>query len=707
MDQDFGDIGVTTYILSGLAYSALAVYLLIRRDTDDDGEKHGENLWLSGVAFISAIWSFATSLSFQGKGDVVLYLSLLETLRAAAWIIFFALLLSRVWRFQGNEQLGRRLITLLGIFLGGVLIMNLLDIVFLQGLVDFRLPIQYNIYSKLVICIIIFLLVENLYRNSAVEGRWGVRLLLLGVAALYIYDFLLFADTLLFTAIGETLFESRGMVNFIVVPILALSVSRNPNWTLNVKMSRKVAFHTVTLIGTGAYLIGMSAAGYFLQNYGGKWGNILQATFILAALLGLVVLITSGRFRAVTQVLLTKHFFQYRYDYREEWLKFINTISATGEHYGLRERVIKSLADIVESPGGALWLAEQPDVYQLAAKWNFPFEMEDELLPDDPLIKFLEQKEWVVDLSEEIEDGRIAQHGGPVPAWLLGNARFWLILPLIHLGKLVGFIVLLQPRVKNTLNWESTDLLKTIGRQVASYLAEQISEKALAESREFESFNRKFAFVVHDIKNLASQLSLMVKNAEKHAHNPEFQKDMVLTVQDSVAKMNNLLSRISIVQEPAREKNDQSLNLSEFMYQIVGKYKKRGMDIQYEAQEGSFDVMADEESIETIFMHLFENAREACAEDSLKLQVQLSREGGFAIVKVVDNGHGMTQEFIQNELFRPFRSTKENGYGIGAYESREMIKRLGGKLDVKSKVAVGTTMKVYLRVAAEQSGTVI
>lgn len=201
-----------------------------------------------------------------------------------------------------------------------------------------------------------------------------------------------------------------------------------------------------------------------------------------------------------------------------------------------------------------MWLAEQPDVYQLAAKWNFPFEMEDELLPDDPFIKFLEQKEWVVDLSEEIEAGRIVQHGDPVPTWLLGNARFWLILPLIHLGKLVGFIVLLQPRVKNTLNWESTDLLKTIGRQVASYLAEQISEKALAESREFESFNRKFAFVVHDIKNLASQLSLMIKNAEKHAHNPEFQKDMVLTVQDSVAKMNSLLSRISIVQEPAREK---------------------------------------------------------------------------------------------------------------------------------------------------------
>jgi len=700
MDKEFSDIGGMTYILSGLAYSALAVYLLLNR------KQHGENLWLYGVIFISALWSFATSLSFQGVANVAYYLSLLETMRGAAWVIFFSLLLARIWQLQGNVQLGRRLLLSLGILLGIFVLFNLIDIGNQLGFLDYTLPVQHNIYSILSICIIIFLLVENLYRNSAAEGRWGIRLLLLGVGSLYIYDFLLFADTLLFTAIGEKLYQARGMVNFIIVPILALSVSRNPNWTLNVKMSRKVAFHTITLIGTGAYLIGMSAAGYFLQNYGGKWGNILQATFVLAALLGLVVIITSGKFRALTQVLLTKHFFQYRYDYREEWLKFINTISATGEHYDLRERVIKSLADIVESPGGALWLSEQPDVYQQSAKWNFPFELDDELLPDDQFIKFLEQEEWIVDLTDEVEDGKIAQFDNTVPDWLMINSQFWLVLPLVHLGKLVGFIVLLQPRVKNKLNWESSDLLKTIGRQVASYLAEQISEMALAESREFDSFNRKFAFVVHDIKNLASQLSMMVKNAEKHAQNPEFQKDMVLTVQDCVAKMNSLLSRISIVQEPAKEKVDESLDLRQFINNTVDKYQGQGLNIQLDAQEGSFDVNADEESLTTVFMHLIENAREACDEDDIKIQVMLSREGGYAIVKIGDNGHGMTQDFIRNELFRPFRSTKQNGYGIGAYESREMIKRLGGRLDVKSKVDAGTTMKVYLRMAVDPNSSV-
>ncbi len=697
MEKEFSDIGFITFVLAGLAYLALAAYLIINK------ENRYEGLWLTSALISSAIWLLATGYAFLDMGEIIKYLPFLETLRGAAWIIFFAFLLSRIWKMQGNENYGKKLLLYLTFFLSISLVLSLVNTGFFASIVKHEFPIKYQIYNGLIQCIIIFLLIENLYRNSAKEQLWGIKLLLLSVAALYIYDFLLYADILLFTGIGMKLYQARGMVNFLIIPIIAVAATRNPTWKLNVQVSRKVAFHTITLIGTGAYLIGMSAAGFFLQNFGGKWSNILQVTFILMALMGLVIFITSGRFRALTQVLLSKHFFQYRYDYRDEWLKFINTISATDEHYGLRERVIKTLADVMDSSGGALWLCEQPDVYQLAAKWNFRYDIEHELQSDDKFIKFLEKQEWVVDLNNEIVEGKIKQHNLPVPEWLLNNSQYWLVLPLNHLGKLVGIVILLQPRVKSNLNWESTDLLKTIGRQLASYLAEQIAEMALAESREFESFNRKFAFVVHDIKNLTSQLSLIVKNAEKHSDNPEFQKDMVLTVQDSVAKMNNLLSRITVVQEPSKGKMDESLNINEIMEQVVKNYGKSGLNIIFNKQENNIEIYADKESVETIFMHLIENAKEACEQDNIKLELELTREGGFAIIKVKDNGHGMEQDFIKNELFRPFRSTKKKGYGIGAYESREMIKRLGGKLGVKSEKGVGTTMKVYMRLV-EGSG---
>ncbi|MCF8474593.1 MAG: PEP-CTERM system histidine kinase PrsK [Emcibacter sp.] len=700
MGNEFGYISFITFILSGLSYSGLAGYLIISR------KFNRENLWLTSAVIVSAIWSFSTGLSFLNQDQVNYLLPFMEILRGVSWVVFLFVMLSRIWEMQGNNDLSKKLSHYLIVFVFLVILLGALGVGYLVDFIDIKLPIQSNIYIILCLCIIIFLLVENLYRNSAAEGLWGIRLLLFGVMALYIYDFLMFADILLYRSIGQKLFEARGMINFIVVPILTLSVIRNPTWKLNIKLSRKAAFHTITLIGTGAYLIGMSAAGYFLQNYGGKWGNILQATFILVALLGLLVFITSGRFRSLTQVLLAKHFFQYRYDYREEWLKFIQTISATGEHYDLRERVIKTLADVMDSSGGALWLREQPDVYTFAAKWNFQHNMDVELRSDDQFIKFLEQEEWIVDLNNDTKDDVIERHNITIPEWLLSNERFWLVLPLIHLGKLVGFVVLLQPRLKNTLNWESTDLLKTIGRQLASYLAEQIAEMALAEAREFESFNRKFAFVVHDIKNLASQLSLMIKNAEKYADNPEFQKDMVLTVQNSVEKMNNLLSRISVVQEPAKEKKDKTLNISRIMAKIVQKYKDQGLDINLNNSFADLDIYADEESIETVFMHLIENAKESCEDKDAKLNLDVSCDGNYVIIKVIDNGHGMDEDFIKNELFRPFRSTKKNGYGIGAYESREMIKRLGGKLDVKSKKNHGTTMKVYLRLAEDQNNYV-
>ncbi len=693
MVEGLTDIGFMTFILAGVAYFALAIYLMLKKQNTYEG------FWLTIAMVISGIWSLGLAALFFGYEQANYFISFLEILRGSSWIIFLSLLLSRIWNIQDNQELGKKIKLFLFPFLAFVLCVSLLEAGFYLGLYDVRPPQLFSIYTILFLCIIIFLLAENLYRNSAIEALWGIKLLLVVVVSLYIYDFLLFADMFLFNAIGGKLFEARGIINFIIAPLLAISISRNPNWKLNIKVSRKVAFHTITLLGTGAYLIGMSTAGYVLQNFGGKWGDLLQVTFVLVALLGFIIFITSGRFRALTNVLLSKHFFQYRYDYREEWLKFIQTISATGEHYVLRERVIKTLADVMDSTGGALWLREQPDVFQSVARWNFQYDTENDLPSDDPFIKFLEAEEWVVDLNNDLDKGSIEKHNIKVPEWLLDNDQFWLILPLIHRGKLVGFVILLQPRVKNNLNWESTDLLKTIGRQVASYLAEQVSEIALAESREFESFNRKFAFVVHDIKNLTSQLSLIVKNAKKHSNNPEFQKDMLLTVQDSVEKMNGLLSRISVVQEPAKEKTDKSLNICRMMDEIVQGYSKRGLTITLKKQNDDLNIIADEETIETIMMHLIENAREACEEDEVSLKIELSQEGGFVIIKVNDNGHGMSQDFIRNELFRPFRSTKENGYGIGAYESREMIKRLGGRLDVKSKKDVGTTMKIYMPIA--------
>ncbi|WP_321392624.1 XrtA/PEP-CTERM system histidine kinase PrsK [Emcibacter sp.] len=696
MEGVLGDIGFYTYALATGAFLLLAAVLL----TTSRSKLSSTQKWLVLVLLINVVWAFVHTLAYLPGNNAGLFLTLVEFLRNSSWIFLLVHLMFNIWCAQGNEQLARKIGRFYGIGFGLLLTLELLIVGGNAGWSAFVIPPKVSLYENLFISILVLLLVENVYRSTAEENRWGIRYLCLALGTLYIFDFLLYADNILFTSIGPKLYDARGLINFLVVPLIGISASRNPDWSLKVQISRKAAFHTITLIGSGAYLIGMSAAGYYLQNHGGKWGNLLQATFIVVASLALVAALSSGRFRSQVKVLLSKHLFRYKYDYRDEWLRFIGTISDTKHHYGLRERTIQAVADIMDSPGGGLWLREKPDAYVMAAKWNYHPKMEGELDTHDEFIRFIEQQEWVVNL-DEVEDGNIKGANCPIPNWLLESPELWLVVPLLHHDRTVGFIILMRPRGSKDLNWESLDLLKIVGRQVGSYLAEQIAEQALAEAREFEAFNRKFAFVVHDIKNLASQLSLIVRNAEKHANNPEFQQDMLLTVRDSAEKMNNLLSRINVVQEPSREKDGGTSDLVVFLETVTVGYAKRGTEIDFRKDADCLMVNADLESLDTVFMHLVQNAIDACDPGDLNIRIKLSSEDDYAIVKLSDNGCGMSEQFIRDELFRPFRSTKEKGYGIGAYESREIIKRMGGRLSVKSATDEGTTMTVYLKLASQ------
>ncbi|WP_138379642.1 XrtA/PEP-CTERM system histidine kinase PrsK [Luteithermobacter gelatinilyticus] len=694
MEEIFNATGFYTYAAAAVAYLGLAIFLL---------SVHGESKArrnLACVLLVSVIWALTHCYAYWQGGRAFVFLSLVEYLRNSAWIFLFLYMLSALALAQQAVKFSRLAAIVFSVFFGLLLIVELVHLGYAFGYVEMTLGVTFFQYEKLIQAILVVLMVENLYRSTLPENRWSIRYLCLAVVALYVYDFLLYADNILFTAIGPVLYEARGLINLLLIPLIGVSALRMTDKTPKFQISRKLAFHTITLIGSGAYLIGMSAAGYFLREYGGRWGNLLQATVLVLAALGLVVILASGKFRAWLRVVMSKHLFRYKYDYREEWLRFIRTISSSDHHYGLRERTIQAVADIMDSPGGALWLKERPDSFVLSAKWNMHPRQDNELPVSAPFIEFMEREEWIVDL-EEVDDGKISGTNCPIPDCILTEPGVWLVLPLIHHDRMVGFMVLQEPRVARDLNWESKDLLKIVGRQVASYLAEQIAEKALAEAREFEGFNKRFAFVIHDIKNLASQLSLLVKNAEKHADNPEFQRDMLLTVQDSARKMNDLLSRITVVQEPSKEKRREVHDLVITLEALLHRYRQSGTEIRFENGYDEMKVLGDPESLETIFMHLIQNGIDACDEQRCEVQVSLSAEEDYAIIRVKDNGKGMDEAFIRDELFRPFRSTKEKGYGIGAYESREMIRRMGGRLDVKSTPGKGTVMTVYLKKADE------
>jgi putative PEP-CTERM system histidine kinase len=535
------------------------------------------------------------------------------------------------------------------------------------------------------------MLIEQLFRNVSEDSRWNIKPLCLGLGSIFVFDLYLYSDALMFNRIDADAFAVRGFVNTLVIPLLVMSTLRSRDWTSKIRLSQKVAFHSATLLIAGLYLLFMAGIGYYVRYFGGDWGRALQLGMFFAGLMGLGFLVVSGSMRAKLRVLVGKHFFSYRYDYREEWLKFTQTLSAQDSPKAMGQQVIRGLANMVESPGGGLWLLEtgQPTFTQ-AARWNIPAEENSEDF-NSPLIQFLLTSGWVINLEEfRCYPGRYGQLD--IPAWISNIPNAWLVIPLMVGNEITGFVILASSRTQLDVNWEVNDLLRTAGCQAAGFLAKMQATEALLEARKFDAFNKMSAFVVHDLKNIVTQLSLMLRNAERHRDNPEFQQDMLMTVEHSVERMRQLMMQLREGATPPGTAC--GVNLPDVIERIHRSKMDQGCSLELRIGERLI-TRGHEERLERVIGHLVQNALDA-TDPSGKVWVSLERRGDRAAIEVGDTGHGMSQEFIRDRLFKPFQSTKQAGMGIGAYESAQYIRELGGEMLVDSEESQGTRITMIL-----------
>jgi len=468
-----------------------------------------------------------------------------------------------------------------------------------------------------------------------------------------------------------------------------MSAARNRDWTIDIHLSRQFLFHSTAVLASGVYLLAVAAAGYYVRAFGGDWGKAVQAVFLFATGLLLVWLFFSGTLRAKVKVFVNKHFFTYRYDYREEWLRFTRLLSTSDPDLSLQQRCVKALADLVESPAGAMWL-KRGQGYIQTSRWNLP-EVTASEPTDAVLATFLEARGWVISIPE-LRAHPERYQGLQAPTWLDAMDSAWLIVPLLSGEQLVGFVVLTSPRTPIELNWEVLDLLKTAARQAGTFVAQVEADEALLEAKKFDAFNRMSAFVVHDLKNLVAQLSLMLKNAERHRSNPAFQADMLETVAHVTSRMNGLLLQLRSGTTPVSK--PRLVDLAPLAQRICDDKAAQGRTVTLEV---GHDVIAvgHEERLERVIGHLVQNALDATSETG-RIALRLYPDQEHTIVEVWDTGQGMTPEFIRNSLFKPFQTTKPAGMGIGVYESAQYIRELGGDIAVSSELGVGTRVKVTI-----------
>jgi putative PEP-CTERM system histidine kinase len=409
---------------------------------------------------------------------------------------------------------------------------------------------------------------------------------------------------------------------------------------------------------------------------------------------GLVVLVSSNQLRSRLRVFLAKHFYRNKYDYGDVWLSFTRELSRVGaDAKQLRETTLKVIADIMDSTGGLMWQKEATDDFTIVARWQMDAPNAPTIPGDSPLARRLANDDYLIDL--EVEAARAtAEAPSEIPGWLLHMPRVWLVVPIVHGDELLAFLVLAEPRSNAEITWEDRDLLRTVGRQAASYLALLRATADLTDARQFEAFNRLSAFLVHDLKNVVSQLSLVIRNAERHRSNPEFIEDAFNTIGDAVAKMNRMLA--SLRQNQPVSDDGQIVKIRGLMAEAVERLGGRKPVPRLVGIDSPVRVRAQRDRLLAVVEHLLQNAQDATA-DTGTITVEMCRTADSVVIDIADTGCGMDEEFIQNRLFRPFDTTKgKAGMGIGVYESLHVVSGLGGKLTVNSKPGVGTSFRISL-----------
>ncbi len=543
------------------------------------------------------------------------------------------------------------------------------------------------------------ILVHNLYGQATPASRSALRFPMLALAAMWLYDLHLYTVAYFTRGGAAELFAMRGAVLAMLVPLFALGIRATSSW--KVQISRTATFQSLSVIAILAYLIVMMSASRAMEIAGGDWSRAAQIGLILVMTAVTVVVLPSPKARAWLRVVVAKHMFEHRYDYREEWLRFTDTVGRESEgDASLEERVIKALADIGGSQAGLLLIADGQYRFVVAARWQSAAIVPPTGTDAEALGRYIETNAFVLDF-DAIRDGGLRRGDLriPVPAWLADLERAWAGVPLIHAGKLAGLVILEHPTFRRPLDWEDFDLFRAAGIQAASYIAEAKGQQALADGRRFDEFNRRFAFIMHDIKNLVSQLSLVARNTERHADNPEVRADMIATLKASVKKMNELLARLS--PGAARETEPPRPIRIEPLVEGVLASKRRAHPVVSSGDAGLV-ASGDAAGLEQALAHLVQNAVDASA-PGVPVELRCFESGGDVAIEIVDRGPGMAEEFVQTRLFQPFVSTKESGFGIGAYEARALIQAMGGRLDVESSVGEGTRFTIILPAAEAPS----
>ena len=542
----------------------------------------------------------------------------------------------------------------------------------------------FFVYLLLMIFLVFGLVqLERTLAGSHQLQRWNIKPIALSSGILLAAFAFYFSHSLLYRSINMNYLGIRSVAVLIAIIFSAYAHMRRQDGA-KLALSRGIAHRSFVLLVVGGYLILLGAVGEGLRYLNIESAQPLFYLVLLVGSIGLAVVFLSEKLRRRIKVQLHKNFYQSKYDYQEQWRNFADRVAAGSTLVDIQKSLLDLFCDSLACKGGAFYLHDyESDSYLFTAAFNFrrdwrPF------TKNDPLIDELKLRNWIVNLNDEdcvLDDSLIAS---------VADFGASLVVPLMFDDELVGFIVLseqINPAEK--LTYEDYDLLRMLARQaIATVQGLRLAEQ-LSTARELAAIGKVSTFVLHDLKNQVSGLSLMLDNADEYIDDPEFQQDMLETVGNTVINMKGLIARLKNIKEKP-ELVIASIAVDKIVIDAIGT---AGGNIEVTGE--SLQVAVDEEEIYKVILNLLVNAVEATA-PALPVKVNYGQRDGFAFISVVDSGCGMSEIFIKERLFKPFETTKKHGFGIGLYQSKQIVEAHGGDIEVISKEGQGTEFTVLL-----------
>jgi putative PEP-CTERM system histidine kinase len=553
----------------------------------------------------------------------------------------------------------------------------------------------------LVSAIWVVLNVERTYRASVGTMRWRIKFLLLGVAVLFVTRIYTSRQALLFNGLDSTLESVNSAALLVGSAVMLRSLFRSGHFDLEVYPSQSVLQNSFTFLIAGAYLLIVGIFAKVVTHFGGDRAFPAKAFFVLVALVGLAIALQSDRAKLWLRQFVSRHFHRSPYDYRKIWKAYTEATATCVAQDDLCRVLVRLSADTFQALSVSLWLLndEQRSLVLAAATGPAP-----KTAPstDESSAAVAELRTF---FSRHVEPFPIETAPQPWAAYLRelhpsqfahGGSR--ICIPILRQSELLG-VLLLGDRIGGApFTVEDFDMLRCVADQAAASLLNVQLSKRLLQGKELEAFQTMATFFVHDLKNAASTLNLMLQNLPVHYNNPEFRADALRGIGKTVSHINHLTSRLASIRHELKV-NLAPVDLNRVVEEAVGGLEKiEGFRLIKELPSKTL-VMGDREHLLKVITNFALNAKEACPVANGEVRVSAEQNKGWVVLRIADNGCGMSQEFISRSLFRPFQTTKKNGLGIGMFQSKMIIEAHGGKISVTSETGRGTTFQIFLRAA--------